>query len=376
MKSEAVSKALVIGVIYLIHFSSSLFRNNNISTNILISAAISFLIAFFSTFLFTFSLALFAFLSNATVIYKHLPYFIPFLFLIAFILSFLVLTRQIVKDLIVINHSVQTIAKGDLGYRIPDMQISEFKNLSFNLNSMLNHIQNETMKQNQLEDSRIDLIKRASEELYLPLTHLINNVEHLTIHSAEDSQQYSTLLQIIYDDALQLKEIMDDLLELSRLSFTEDHLDFADTDLSLFLDEVILGLIPVAEKKGVRLKKEMILFPIHSQIDKTKMSAAITHLLKITMNYSNNNGFFRFTLNVLKSNIMIGIEYQTESRVGPVNQKIVYNNAQKTHQIQSHKALALSIARTIIEKHGGNLSLSHINNSVLITLPLDRKPTF
>ncbi|GGH50251.1 hypothetical protein GCM10008014_15220 [Paenibacillus silvae] len=357
----------------MIHFSSSLFRNSNIRTNILISAAISFLIGFFSTFVFTFSLALFAYLSETFVIYKHLPYFIPILFLIAFILSFLVLTRHIVKDLIVINHSVQTIAKGDLGYRIPDMHISEFKNLSSNLNTILNHIHNETKKHNQLEDSRIDLIKKASEELYLPLTHLISNVERLTIHSAKDSQQYSTLLQIIYDDALQLKEIMDDLLELSRLTFTEDRFNFADTDLSFFLDEVIFGLIPLAEKKGVKLKKELILFPIHSQIDKSKISAAITHLLKITMSYSNNNGVVRFTMNVLKNNIMIGIEHQTESIVSPAHQKTLYNAVQKSHQIQSQRALALSIARTIIEKHGGSLSLSHINNSVFITLPLDRQ---
>ncbi|UPK41107.1 sensor histidine kinase [Paenibacillus pabuli] len=360
-------------MIDLIHYSSSLFRNNNIRTNILISLVISFLVAFFSTFFFTFLFASFAYLSNNLFVYAQLPYFIPLLFLVAFILSFLVLTHFIVKDFKVINRSIRTIANGDLGYRIPDMQISEFKNFSSNLNSMLNQIQDGAMKNSHMEDAHMDLIKAACEELYVPVNHLISNVQHLNIHSAEKSQQYTHLLQVIHEDALQLKEIMDDLLELARYTFTKNRLDFISTDLSLFLDDVILGLIPFAEKKGITIKKEMILFPIYLPIDKTKMSVAITHLLKIHTSYLNNNRFIRFTMDVENNNIVIGMENQTESEFDHAHHEL-HDAVQKLHRIKSHRALALSIARTIIEKHGGSLSLSHINNSILITLPLDRKP--
>ncbi len=356
----------------MIHFSSSLFRNNNIRTNILISTVISFLVAFFSTFFFTFLFASIAYLSNNLIVYTQLPYFIPFLFIVAFILSFLVLTHFIVKDLKVINRSIRTIANGDLEYRIPDMQISEFYNFSFNLNSMLNQIQNEAIKHSHMEDARMDLIKAACEELYFPVNQLISNVQHLNIHPAENSQLYTQLLQVIHEDALRLKEIMDDLLELARHSFTENRLDFISTDLSLFLDEVILGLLPFAEKKGITIKKESILFPVYLPIDRTKMTVAITHLLKIHTSYINHNRFIRFTIDVENNNIVVGMENQTESEFDHAHDDF-HDAAQKSHQIQSQRALALSIARTIIEKHGGSLSLSHINNSVFITLPLDKQ---
>ncbi|OBR64022.1 hypothetical protein A7K91_20230 [Paenibacillus oryzae] len=348
----------------MIHFPSSLFRNNTIRTNILISAIISFLAGFFSTFFFTFLLGSFAFLSNIFFIYTQLPYFIPTFFLVAFILSFLVLTHFIVKDLKVINRSIRTIANGDLGYRFPDMQISEFKNFSINLNTMLNQIQNEAIEHSHMEDAHMHLMKAACEELYVPVNQLISNVQHLYIHSAKKSQQYVHLLQVIHEDALQLKEIMDDLFELARHTFTENRLNLIRTDLSLFVDEVILGLIPFTEKKGISIKKETILFPVYLPIDITKMTMAITHLFKIHTSNINNNRVIRFTMDVENNNIVFSMENQTESE---------FDAAQNPLMIKSHRTLALSIARTIIEKHGGSLSLSHINNTVLIRLPLDRQ---
>jgi len=141
--------------------------------NIIISFGFSLLVAFFMTFMFTFLLAAFHPLGKLYEFQFHLAYLIPIIFTVIFVLSFFILTHHVVREIMSLESAIQVISEGNLNHRVPPMLLIELRGFSFQVNSMVEYLQEQMIKEREEEISKREWIEKITNELHKPLADII-----------------------------------------------------------------------------------------------------------------------------------------------------------------------------------------------------------
>ncbi len=108
-------------------------------------------------------------------------------------------------------------------------------------------------EQKRLERMRTDFVANASHELRTPLASLGGFIETLQGHARDDPQARSRFLGIMSGQVERMLRLVEDLIGLSTLELNEHKLPNETVDLANVAKSVCESLMPVAEKRGVRL---------------------------------------------------------------------------------------------------------------------------
>ncbi|MEC0184787.1 HAMP domain-containing sensor histidine kinase [Paenibacillus peoriae] len=307
------------------------------------------------------------------------PYLITLLFTGIFIFIFLALTRRIVRDLISLEQGLQIISEGNLNYRVPVMRKDELGRVAFNINLMAERLQQQIEKERELENSKMEMITGISHDLRTPLTSIIGYIELLRTNSFQNRDEYTRFVQNTYNKAIHLKKLLDDLFEYTRLTSIDTHLDLKKIDVFQLLDQLIFEFEPLAQENGISIIKEIGNPPIISFIDSEKIVRAIDNLLMNALKYSVKPGTIRILMKSDPKQINIGVENKGNPLTQEQEDKLFdrfykVDHSRSSEGIQTGAGLGLSIARNIIELHGGTLTLDHKNNifKFTLTLPLEQ----
>jgi len=95
-------------------------------------------------------------------------------------------------------------------------------------------------------------ISDVSHELRTPITNISLYIELLKAAPQERHERY---LEIVRDQSDLLNKLVEDILDLSRLTASKTRpVTFSPTDLNILTEQVIIAYRPLAEASGVSLK--------------------------------------------------------------------------------------------------------------------------
>ena len=110
---------------------------------------------------------------------------------------------------------VKKMAKGDLSHQIPTAHlIGSFREFALQLNALSGTAKDTAQKHMRSERMKTELITNVTHDIKTPLTSIINFVDLL--RREPDSENAKQYLQILSRQSLQMKRLIDDLIELSK----------------------------------------------------------------------------------------------------------------------------------------------------------------
>lgn len=314
---------------------------------------------------------------NSKWLFNTFPYLMTALFILNVICIFLLLTRRIVKDLVTLEQGLHIISEGNLHYRVSVNRQDELGNVARNINMMAERLQQQIIKEREMETSKMEMITGISHDLRTPLTSIIGYLELLRTNSFQNQDEYNRFVQNTYSKATHLKKLLNDLFEYTRLTSMDTHLELKQIDVLQLLEQLLFEFEPIAQENEIRLVKDMDHVPVTAWIDSEKIARATDNLLMNALKYSIKPGTVRISMRLDQQSVHIEVENNGNPLTSEQEHKLFerfykVDYSRSSEGIQTGAGLGLSIARNIIELHGGTLMLDHRDDLFKFTLSLPR----
>lgn len=313
---------------------------------------------------------------EGTVIAKSTEGIIPlFIGIVVFAFSFFYITKRKMKQIEALAKGVKEIAKGDLTYRIEKKGIDEIALLTENVNHMTEAIMTNIEMERKIEKQKNELITNVSHDLRTPLTSIMGYLRLLRDERYDTKEQYDEYLKIAFSKSEQLKNLIEDLFEYTKLTNDSIVLGRQDICMNELLDQLIEELIPQAEENHRTFIKNFSEERIFASVDSEKIVRVFDNLLMNAIKYCTGDGEIFVSLERKQSNVQICVANESDEFTSEELTSLFerfYKKDQSRTSVAEGSGLGLAIAKSIVELHGGKIDAKYKDGMLqfIIELPV------
>lgn len=186
--------------------------------------------------------------ATASIIKEQLIYITVILFELAFIIT-LFISKRITKPIDSLTMTAEKFAKGDMSVKFESSKIREVSQLSDVLNSASDEIQ-------RVESLRRDLVANVSHDLRTPLTIIKSYAEMIKDLSGDDPEKRNEHLDVIINESDRLSNLVNNILELSKLESARKEPEPEVFSLHEKLSEIMARYTVLNEQDGYNIHLE------------------------------------------------------------------------------------------------------------------------
>jgi signal transduction histidine kinase len=272
--------------------------------------------------------------------------------LVALVLSALLawlVSRSVARPLEEVAEAAGAIAQGDLDQRAPVSGPEEAQELAYSFNRMIEQV-------TSAQQAQRDFVANVSHELKTPLTSIQGFSQAILDGTADDPDSVGRSASIIHGEAGRMHRMVEELLGLARFDAGQVELAQDKVDLSIVLSKCVERMGPQAETAG----NELLL----SAQDGLIVTGDADWLTQVFINLIDNG--IRHTsdarVDVAASETDGWIEVSVTDNgegIPPEDLDRVFERfyqADRSRQRKGGVGLGLSIAREVVQRHGGDIS--------------------
>jgi PAS domain S-box-containing protein len=210
----------------------------------------------------------------------------------------------------------------------------------------------ELREANRLKD---EFLATVSHELRTPLTSILGWAQLLRVGHLDRSGA-AAALETIERNARAQAQLIDDLLDVSRIITGKLLLDVRAVDPVTFIEPTVETLRPAAEAKGVRIQKLMDAGALSVAGDPARLQQVVWNLLSNAIKFTPKGGKVQVRVERVDSHVEIAVS-DTGVGIKPEFLPHVFERFrqadQKTTRSHGGLGLGLAIVRHLVELHGG-----------------------
>jgi two-component system, OmpR family, phosphate regulon sensor histidine kinase PhoR len=226
----------------------------------------------------------------------------------------------------------------------------------------------------QLETVRRDFVANVSHELRTPVTAIHLLVETLQNGALGDPGEAAQFVERIDSEVAHLRQMVDELLELSLMETGERPLRLAPIDV-VELVEAADRLRPLAEERGVDLRYEVATGTAPILGDSARLELVVRNLVHNAIKFTPRGGSVAVTAAPLDdAHVIVQVR---DTGVGIAHDAVprVFERFYKADRSRlrdgSGTGLGLAIARHAVEAHGGRIEVeSEVGHGTTFTVVL------
>ncbi|TWT76139.1 Sensor histidine kinase YycG [Posidoniimonas polymericola] len=232
-------------------------------------------------------------------------------------------------------------------------------------------------QQRLAESMRDRFLTTATHELRTPLANIRAYAESLATVDDIDPESQKRFYNIIQSEAVRLSQLVDDLLDVSRMQAGALAIDRREMDLSRMVEEVTQKVAASIESASIDFRCETP--PKYPKIvaDKSKLAAAVVNLLGNAVKYTPEGGRVTFRVDLSEGMLEFSVA-DTGIGIAPEELEHVFDRFFRSDDDRIQEipgsGLGLSLTQEIARLHGGELTVDselNVGSIFRMTIPVE-----
>ena len=313
---------------------------------------------------------------DTDVFWSWSKFVIPFFLIIdASVLYWRLIRRYRQMQLRHIISELHYIADGNYNHRISFELAGDLAKVISSINGLVDSTVSAIEDERRIEKSKDELITNVSHDIRTPLTSIIGYlglIEDRQFHSQDELFKYT---HIAYVKAKQMKLLVDDLFEYTKVRQPSVPLNAITFDMTQLLEQLAVDFELEANKKGMDILVEANPESIRMQGDTDKLVRVFNNLLSNALKYGKGGNQIRMEASKVGTEVVVAVRNN-----GPkIPQKSLDQLFDRFYRVEESRSqetggtgLGLAIAQSIVALHGGYIYATSDDQwiSFIIHLPL------
>jgi len=289
-------------------------------------------------------------------------------------LAALWLGRRFSKPLIELAKGAESFQTGNFDYRIPVSGKTEFATVANAMNEMAKQVHDQITRLEKDAERRRQFLANVAHELRSPVTTMRTMAGALQDGIAEKPERRETAISALVRTSERMLRLVQDIMELAKLDLDELPLDLKPIDLRELIVTIIECREAAASAAGIKIHPPEIDSPIEILADEDRIIQVLDNILDNTISHAGSGS--QVKINIEEGNPLRIIVQDTGRGIPSDELPYVFDSFYRGDTARTpgehHSGLGLSIAKGIIDAHGGSLiveSEEGVGTTVTILLP-------
>ncbi|KEZ48952.1 sensor histidine kinase [Metabacillus indicus] len=263
------------------------------------------------------------------------------------------------------------IMLGNLETDLPVKGKSALAALASNMNALKHGVKTSQQKQVKSERLKTELITNVSHDLRTPLTSIISYTDLLK-NPALTEDERASYIEIIDRKSQRLKILIEDLFEASKMASGSIELIKQKVDVSQLLQQALAEYNEAISESGLHFRVTYPDEPVYAVVDGQKMWRVFENLLGNILKYSMENTRVYITMKQSGSQAVISFKNVTKYELSENTDELFerFKRGDSSRHTEG-SGLGLTIAKSIVDLHGGQLEIDVDGDLFKVTMILD-----
>lgn len=260
------------------------------------------------------------------------------------------LAYGLTRSLRELTHATEEIARGNYGKEVVVRSRDELGTLAQAFNKMSRDLANAVRLRRQMTAD-------IAHELRSPLTVLSGYAEALSEGKLKGSPE---IYDVLHQETRQLSRLIDDLRLLSLADAGELSLLIQPTDIPALLNQIVTRHSVTAQHKQIDLQIAVATDLPKYPLDPDRIAQVLDNLILNAFRYTPAGGWIRLSAELLPPG---GLRLKVQDNGSGIAEEDLpfiferFYRADKARHSNQESGLGLAIARSIVEAHGGKISV-------------------
>ena len=276
------------------------------------------------------------------------------------VIYFILISNKFVMYVREIISGVERMKSGDLMEEIPVQGEDEFSEIAASINEMRQNLYETMESQKAVEKTKDELITNVAHDLRTPLTSIIGYIDIVNNMPDLSEKQRSEYLKITWEKARKLEKLINELFSFTKISYGGMPMRMEKIDVIKLLEQEADELYPTFKENELECLLETDADSCMIMADGEQLVRVFDNLLGNAIKYGRYGKMIR--IRTLTENTQIQIQIVNYGSVIPAeNLPFLFEKFYKVDASRQPSSegtgLGLAIAKSIVESHGGSISV-------------------
>ena len=263
------------------------------------------------------------------------------------------ITIKITRPLTAIKRKTREVAGGNFECDLKLSSNPEIMELQLAFNSMCTKLK-------EIDKMKLDFFSLMSHELRTPLTSIKEGTSLLIegLSEGKTAERSKRILKIMAEESARLIDMVNSLLDLSRIEAGKMIYYFAQADLVPMINKVAREIEPLAETKNVKIEQNIIKKIPLVKVDLERILQVLRNLIGNAVKFTPAGGCVKVSAELVERGVRVSVK-DTGAGISKENLTLIFDKFHQAVLTSSSKikgsGLGLSYVKHIIKAHGGEV---------------------